>query len=79
MSVHPCTRDGTGYSTGYRRDWPRYNEHLVKRGELYLNTDWIDSWDDELLMMNKGKRGHPYDFPESMMRFMAAVSQILRM
>lgn len=26
--------------------------------------------------MNEGKRGHPYEFPESMMRFMAAVRQM---
>ena len=62
-----------------KRNWSGYNERLVRRGELYLSMDWLDSWDDELGAMNGGKRGRPYDFPESMMRFLAAVRQILRM
>jgi len=62
-----------------RRNWPGYNERLVRRGELYLDMGWLDSWEDELRTMNGGKRGRPYGFPESMMRFLAAVRQILRM
>ena len=47
-----------------KRNWPRYNDRLVLRGEMYLSTDWMRSWDEELRMMNDGRRGRPYDFPE---------------
>ena len=47
-----------------KRNWPRYDELLVLRGELYLSTDWMRSWDGELGMINGGKRGRLYDFPE---------------
>jgi len=71
-------RDGRRYNQGYKRNWVEYNDHLVRRGELYLNIDWLDSWDDELTVMNQGKRGYPYRFPESMMRFLATIRQLLR-
>lgn len=48
------------------RDWKAYNEELVVRGEFYLDMDWVGSWDEELDRMNEGKRGSPFDFPESL-------------
>lgn len=50
------------------RDWIAYNEELVVRGEFYLDMDWVESWDEELDRMNEGKRGKPFDFPESLIR-----------
>jgi len=47
-----------------KRDWPEYNEHLVKRGWFYLSTDFVKSWDKELKKMNKSKNGRPYRYPE---------------
>ena len=44
----PMPRDGTASADGYRRDWLRYNEALVRRGELYLEVARVESWDDEL-------------------------------
>lgn len=35
-----------------KRDWKSYNERLVKRGELLLGFDFLDSWDEELEEMN---------------------------
>lgn len=49
-----------------KRNWKEYNEKLVVRGEFLLDTRWIGSWDNELAAMNKGKRGKPYAFPESL-------------
>src|SRR5690554_2077400 len=48
------------------RDWSIYNERLVKRGEFYLSLDFIDQWDDQLAQMNAGKRGRPFQYPESL-------------
>ena len=31
-----------------KRDWPEYNEKLVKRGWFYLSTDFVNNWDKEL-------------------------------
>jgi len=50
------------------RNWPVYNEQLVKRGEYLLDLDWVESWDEELEKMNKNKLGHPYEFPDSLIR-----------
>lgn len=54
-----------------KRDWRKYNERLVKRGEFYLSPDFLESWDDELERMNEGKVGAPYRFPESFVQFAA--------
>lgn len=53
------------------RDWRKYNEKLVKRGEFYLSPDFLGTWDDELERMNEGKVGAPYRFPESFVQFAA--------
>lgn len=49
-----------------RRDWPMYNEGLVKVGEYMLDMDWVESWDEELALMNAGKVGAQYKFPKSL-------------
>lgn len=56
-----------------KRGWREYNERLVKRGELLISLDFLESWDDELKEMNKEKRGRPYEFPEKLILFMAYV------
>jgi len=49
-----------------RRNWPVYNEQLVKRGEYFIALDFVEGWDDELAEMNAGKRGAPYQFPKTL-------------
>ncbi|MBI5002812.1 IS5 family transposase [Candidatus Woesearchaeota archaeon] len=49
-----------------RRDWKKYNEQLIKRGEFFLDLDFIEKWEDELYQMNLGKIGAPYQFPNSL-------------
>lgn len=51
-----------------KRDWPMYNEQLVKRGEYLLDFDWVCSWNDELIDMNENKVGRPYEYPNSLIR-----------
>jgi hypothetical protein len=50
------------------RDWHKYNEQLVKRGEYFLDLDWMKNWNKELDEMNLNKVGHPYVFPNSLIR-----------
>ncbi|MBI5116844.1 IS5 family transposase [Candidatus Poribacteria bacterium] len=50
------------------RDWPVYNGQLIKRGEYFLDLDWVKGWDNELDAMNQNKVGAPFQFPESMIR-----------
>ena len=54
-----------------RRDWHAYNEELVRVGEYMLDMDWVESWDDELVLMNKRKVGAPYKFPKSLIELQA--------
>lgn len=51
-----------------KRDWIQYNEELVVRGEFLLDMKWVGCWNNELAAMNKGKRGKPYEFPESLIK-----------
>lgn len=54
-----------------KRNWPIYNEQLVKRGEFYLNLDFLDKNQGELLKMNRNKRGRPYAYTDSFIMFTA--------
>ena len=63
------TRWGDSYFD--RRDWKKYNEQLVKRGEFLLDLDFIEKWEEELYHMNLGKIGAPYQFPNSLIELQA--------
>jgi hypothetical protein len=54
-----------------KRDWKNYNDQLVKRGELLIDLDFVENWEKELAEMNLGKRGKPFDYPESLIEFLA--------
>jgi transposase len=47
-------------------DWSGYGEKLVKRGEILLNLEFIKRIEEELKEMNKGKKGRPYKYPNSL-------------
>ena len=51
-------------------DWPSYNELLVRRGQVLLDFDVVDKWDQELSQMNHGKVGEPYCYPESFIQLL---------
>ncbi len=61
------------------RDWGIYNELLVQRGEFYLSLDFVDQWDAQLAKMNAGKRGCPFQYPESFIAWMAGIHTFLQM
>jgi len=58
-----------------KRDWPKYNEVLVVRGEFLIDCEWAESWNAELAEMNKGKVGAKYVYPESLIRLQAVWHQ----
>ena len=46
-----------------KRNWPKYNEALVQRGEILLSLESLKGWPQELLQMNRGKNGCPLQLP----------------
>lgn len=52
-----------------KRDHKKYQEELIKRYTIYLDLEWVDSWDDELENMNQGKKGKPFEYPNSMIEW----------
>jgi hypothetical protein len=71
-------RDGI---TKYKdiRNWVEYNERLVKRGEFYITLDFVNSWDQELEILNFNKIGRPYEYPNSFIQFSAMVHEIFHL
>jgi len=53
--------------------WSKYNDDLVKRGEYVWDLNFLGSWDEDLRTMNLGKKGRPYEFPDSLFRFCSIV------
>ena len=51
-------------------NWKKYNESLVKRGEVLLDFDVIDNWDSELEKMNKDKEGRKFVYPDSFIKLL---------
>jgi Transposase DDE domain len=61
------------------RNWHSYNEALVRRGELELDSSVIEEWNMELVKANDGKVGEPYHYPESYIRLLAFVRLLFHM
>jgi len=61
------------------RDWKRYNEALVKRGEILLDLGMMHDWGRELAEMNEGKEGGRYEYPGSLIRLLAFIHVYLRL
>ena len=53
------------------RNWPVYNQKLIKRGEYLINPEFLEVWNMEVKDMNAGKVGEPYLYPNSMIEFLA--------
>jgi IS5 family transposase len=61
------------------RDWHNYNEALVRRGELELDSSVIDEWNRDLKKANDGKVGEPFHYPESYIRLLAFIRLLFHM
>jgi hypothetical protein len=55
--------------------WKRVDERLIKRGMLIMDLDFVGNYRDELVRMNRRKRGRPYRIAESYVRFPAVISR----
>jgi len=53
--------------------WKRVGERLIKRGMLIMDLDFLRGYRDELIRMNRRKRGRPYRIAESCVRFLAVI------
>lgn len=62
-----------------KRDWKTTNEKYVKRGEFYLNLEFLQNWDNLLRQMNRGKRGAPFQFPNQFIEFMMLIHIMFRL
>jgi Transposase DDE domain len=51
-------------------NWHKYNESLVRRGEIVLDFDVINNWHNELNGMNQGKEGAAYRYPDSFVQLL---------
>jgi hypothetical protein len=51
--------------------WKSVNETYVKRATFYFDFEWVESWKSELAEMNLGKRGAPFQFPNSLIKLQA--------
>jgi hypothetical protein len=60
-------------------NWREYNESLVGRGEVMLDFDVIDGWDDELEQMNEAKVGEPYHYPDSFVHLLGYMRVYFRL
>ena len=60
-----------GKKVFYIRDWKNVNETYVQKATFYLEFEWVKSWDSELAEMNVGKKGAPYQFPNSLIKLQA--------
>ncbi|MGA8083334.1 MAG: IS5 family transposase [Candidatus Nitrosopolaris sp.] len=45
-------------------DWPSYNDSPVRRGQVLLDFDVLNGWDNELSHMNHDKVDEPYHYPD---------------
>jgi len=68
-----------GIKKRYIRNWSEYNERLVRRGEIYINLDFVENWDKEIEEQNAGKRGRPYIYPDTFIRFSAMIYEIFHL
>jgi hypothetical protein len=58
-------------------NWSEYNESLVKRGEMLFDSDFLQNWRAELKIMNEGKEGPRYRYPNSLISLLATVHAYL--
>jgi len=61
----------------FPRNWKVYHEELIIRGEFFFNFEFLENWDLELKEMNKGKVGRPYEYPNSLFKWLSPIHSFL--
>jgi len=59
--------------------WPAYNQKLVRRGEVYFDLEFLKDIQKELKKQNKGKRGRPFDYPDSLIQFCRIIYHVFHL
>jgi len=60
-------------------DWKYVDERLIKRGELLISLDFLDDYDFELSIMNKGKVGRLFKLTDGYVEFLMVVRCLFSM
>lgn len=68
-----------GYAVTKKRNWQEYNEALVKRGEMYLTFDFLESWERDLEELNRGKLGRKFAYPWSFIELLMLIHVIFHL
>jgi len=56
-----------------KRIWSKYNESLVKRAVMLIDTDVFEKWEKYLKLENNGKIGRPYEYPIEFFEFLMKI------
>jgi len=59
--------------------WKETDERLIRRGELILDPSPLESHEQELKTMNKGRRGRPYLLANTYVELLSAVRYLYQM
>jgi hypothetical protein len=59
--------------------WKETDERLIQRGELILDPSLLESHEQELKTMNKGRRGRPYLLANTYVKLLSAVRYLYQM
>ena len=62
-----------------QRNWQEYNESLVKRGEMYLTFDFLESWEKDIEKLNQDKLGRRYAYPWSFIELLMLIHVIFHL
>ncbi len=60
-------------------DWKEIDEKLIRRGELVLDLDFLEKYEEELEAMNKDKEGKRFTLTCSHIRFLGVVRYLFSM
>jgi hypothetical protein len=55
------------------QSWHDYNESLIERGRILMDSGFLKSWNMEIKGMNQGKVGDPFEYSYSYMHFLAFI------
>lgn len=70
-------RDRWGKEFKDQRNWKVYHEELITRGEFFIDLEFLENWDFELKLMNKGKVGKPFEYPNSLFVWISPIYTFL--
>jgi hypothetical protein len=57
--------------------WSKYNQSIVRRGEIRIGFDVINNWETELKEKNKDKVGEPFHYPDTFLLLLLGYAKAL--